>query len=93
MDNLYDYKRFAILYVDDELPALRLFTLAFQDRFRILTAPSAREGLRVFEQHKDEIGVLLTDQQMPGRIRRVVIGKGSPALPARRPHPPDCLLG
>ena len=66
MDNLYDCKRFAILYVDDELTALKLFTLAFQNHFRILTASSARDGLKLLEQHKDEIGVLLADQRMPG---------------------------
>jgi two-component system, probable response regulator PhcQ len=65
-DNLCDYKRFAILYVDDEEASLRLLPLAFHDQFRILTAPSAREGLRLLEQHKDEIGLLMTDQRMPG---------------------------
>jgi two-component system, probable response regulator PhcQ len=65
MQNLYDYKRFAVLYVDNEEPALQFFTQAFQDQFRILTATSAREGLKVLEEHKDEIGLLMTDQKMP----------------------------
>ena len=30
------------------------------------TAPSAREGFKVFEAHQDEIGLLMTDQRMPG---------------------------
>ena len=66
MHSLYDYKRFAILYVDDEETSLRLLPIAFQEQFRILTASSAREGLRILEQHKDEIGLLMTDQRMPG---------------------------
>src|SRR6267378_4560580 len=66
MDHLYDYKKFAILYVDDEEKSLKYFTRAFTDQFRILTAVNAQEGLKLFEQHKDEIGLLMTDQRMPG---------------------------
>src|SRR5438552_18077573 len=66
MQNLYDYKKFAILYVDDEEKSLKYFTRAFEDQFRILTAPSATEGLKLLEEHKDEIGLLMTDQRMPG---------------------------
>jgi two-component system, probable response regulator PhcQ len=65
MQNLYDYKRFAILFVDNEEPALGFFKEAFQDQFRILTATSAREGLKVLEDNKDDIGLLMTDQKMP----------------------------
>jgi two-component system probable response regulator PhcQ len=66
MDNFYDYKKFAILYVDDETQSLKNFARAFSDQFRIHTAPNAQEGLKVLEQHKDEIGLLMTDQRMPG---------------------------
>jgi len=66
MQNLYDYKKFAILYVDDEEKSLKYFTRAFEDQFRILTAPNAQEGLKLLEQHKDDIGLLMTDQRMPG---------------------------
>src|SRR5437016_1327562 len=66
MQNLYDYKKFTILYVDDEEKSLKYFTRAFEDQFRILTAPNAVEGLKLLEEHKDDIGVLMTDQRMPG---------------------------
>ncbi len=66
MENLYDYKRFAILYVDDEEKSLKQFTRAFQDQFTIYTAANAQDGLKLLEDHKDEIGVLMTDQRMPG---------------------------
>jgi two-component system probable response regulator PhcQ len=66
MQNLYDYKRFAVLYVDDEEKSLKYFTRAFQDQFRILTAANAQDGLKLLEEHKDEIGLLMTDQRMPG---------------------------
>jgi two-component system, probable response regulator PhcQ len=66
MQNLYDYKRFAVLYVDDEEKSLKYFTRAFQDQFRILTAANAQEGFKLLQEHKDDIGLLVTDQRMPG---------------------------
>lgn len=66
MQNLYDYKKFAILYVDDEEKSLKYFTRAFQDQFRVFTAVNAQDGFALLSQHKDEIGILMTDQRMPG---------------------------
>ena len=66
MQGFYNYKKFAILYVDDEEKSLKYFARAFEDQFRILTAPTAVEGLALLEKHKDEIAVLMTDQRMPG---------------------------
>ncbi|MGA3284336.1 MAG: hybrid sensor histidine kinase/response regulator [Verrucomicrobiota bacterium] len=66
MENLYNYKRFAILYVDDEEKSLANFSRAFGDQFHIFTASNAQDGLKLLEQHADEIGVLMTDQRMPG---------------------------
>ena len=66
MQLLYDYKQFAILYVDDEEKSLKNFTRAFSEQFRIFTAPNAHEGLKLLEAHKDDIGLLMTDQRMPG---------------------------
>ncbi len=66
MENLYDYKRFAVLYVDDEEKSLKQFARAFQDQFRIYTAANAQDGLKLLEEHKDDIGLLMTDQRMPG---------------------------
>src|SRR5689334_20050668 len=66
MDHLYDYKKFAILYVDDEEKSLKYFARAFEDQFRIFTASNAQQGLKLLEEHQQEIGLLLTDQRMPG---------------------------
>jgi two-component system probable response regulator PhcQ len=66
MQSFYDYKKFAILYVDDEEKSLKYFTRAFSDQFRIFTAVNAEEGFKLFEQHKDDIAILITDQRMPG---------------------------
>jgi two-component system probable response regulator PhcQ len=81
MESVYDYKKFAILYVDDEEKSLKGFARAFGDQFRILTAINAQDGLKLLEQHGPEIGVLMTDQRMPGE-------KGVWLLEhARRLHP------
>src|ERR1700742_80522 len=66
MDNLYDYKKYAVLYVDDEEKSLKYFARAFEDKFRVLTAVNAQDGLKLIEQHGEDIGVLMTDQRMPG---------------------------
>jgi len=66
MEAQYDYKRFAILYVDDEEKSLKYFARAFEDHFRVLTAANAQDGLKLIEQHGEDIGVLMTDQRMPG---------------------------
>lgn len=65
MSDLQDYKKFAILYVDDEEKSLKMFARAFGNEFRILTAANAQEGLRLLEENKDQIGLLMTDQRMP----------------------------
>jgi two-component system probable response regulator PhcQ len=66
MQPLYDYRKFAILYVDDEEKSLKNFARAFSEEFRVFTASSAQEGLKLLEEHKHEIGLLMTDQRMPG---------------------------
>ncbi|MDZ4404534.1 hybrid sensor histidine kinase/response regulator [Prosthecobacter sp.] len=66
MQNQYDLKRYAVLYVDDEEKALKYFEKTFGDEFRILTANNAADGLKIIEQRGEEIGVLLSDQRMPG---------------------------
>lgn len=66
MESQYDYRQFAILYVDDEEKSLKGFARAFNDDFRIFTAANAQDGLKILEEHRNEIGVLMTDQRMPG---------------------------
>ncbi len=66
MQNQYDLKKYAVLYVDDEEKALKYFEKSFGDEFRILTANSAAAGFKLIEEHGDDIGVLLSDQRMPG---------------------------
>jgi two-component system probable response regulator PhcQ len=66
MSSHYDYKKFAVLYVDDEEKSLVNFTRAFGDDFKVLTANSAAGGLELVRAQAAGIGVLMTDQRMPG---------------------------
>ena len=66
MENMYEHEKCAILYIDDEEKSLKYFARAFQNKFRILSAPNATEGYRILAEHRDEIGILITDQRMPG---------------------------
>lgn len=66
MDSHYDYRRYGILYVDDEGLSLKNFERAYRDTFRIFTAPTADEGFQLLEKHADEIAVVMSDQRMPG---------------------------
>ncbi len=66
VSNVLDYKKFAILYVDDEEKSLKAFARAYEDQFWIFTAASAQDGLKLLEEHQDKIGLLMTDQRMPG---------------------------
>lgn len=66
MEARYDFMQFAILYVDDEELSLKNFARAFGDEFRIYTVANAKDGLRLIEEKPGEIGILMTDQKMPG---------------------------
>ena len=66
MENSFDYKKYAIVYVDDEEMSLKYFSRAFGETYRIFTATNARDGLKIIQERGDEIGILMTDQRMPG---------------------------
>jgi len=55
----------AILYVDDESKSLRYFSEFFEGLAPIYTAGNGEEGFRVFQEHRGEIGLVLSDQRMP----------------------------
>lgn len=59
-----DYKRYPLLYVDDEPPNLVTFRYSLEHRFTILTAASGPEAIEILRNQ--DIAVLLADQRMPG---------------------------
>ena len=81
MEPLFDYKKFAILYVDDEEKSLKYFQRAFGGKFRVFVASNAKDGYHILEERKDEIGILLTDQRMPGEKGVELLGKAKALKP------------
>jgi CheY-like chemotaxis protein len=55
-----------ILYVDDEEKALHYFKEIFSDEYVVHIANNAMDGYRILQQYGGQIGLLLTDQRMPG---------------------------
>jgi DNA-binding NtrC family response regulator len=53
-----------VLYVDDEINNINSFKAAFRRDFEIFTAISAKEGRKILDT--EEIGVIISDQRMPG---------------------------
>ena len=67
MPSIYDYRKYAILYVDDEVQSLKYFEKAFGRDFRVLTASGVDDALDLLRLNGENVGVVLTDQRMPGR--------------------------
>lgn len=57
-----------VLFVDDEELARRTFIRMVERDFRVLVAEDVDQAIKVLEENHKEIGVLLTDQRMPGRL-------------------------
>ncbi len=53
-----------VLFVDDDYANLIVWEAACSDEFRVLIAPDAEKALELMARH--EVGVVLSDQRMPG---------------------------
>lgn len=76
------YRRYAILFVDDEEMARKYFERAFGGEFRVLTAPSVADALALLDDPQQQIGVLVTDQRMPRQTGLDLLQEAR----ARHPH-------
>ncbi len=90
-----------ILIVDDEDLIRDLLADALSDDFNILTASNGEEALKLFEQHRDEISLVITDLIMPqmrGDVLAEKLRDQYPTLPIvfisgyEREIQPDALL-
>jgi len=66
MPDFYNYKSAKVLFVDDEALTLKYFARNLEGVFDILTAPSADEALAILRREGTQIGIIVTDQRMPG---------------------------
>ncbi|MBL9039585.1 MAG: response regulator, partial [Archangium sp.] len=55
-----------LVYVDDELPNLKVFEANFKGQFRLATCSSGAEALTLLKARGHEVGIVVTDQRMPG---------------------------
>lgn len=67
--------RCSILYIDDEEKALKYFRMALASKFSVFTATSGEEGLALLRKESGKIGVVVSDQRMPGMIGAEVLGQ------------------
>ncbi len=68
MTTLNNQNSHAILFVDDEEKARKMFNRLVSEQFTVLTAADVKEAKEILDQKHDEIGVLITDQRMPGEL-------------------------
>ncbi len=61
-----EYRKSSILFIDDEAQSQKYFSQIFGKIFHIHLASNGEEGLALFQQKKGEIGVVVSDQRMPG---------------------------
>ncbi len=64
MSKLNEY---AIVYVDDEAMSLKYFEKEFSKDFNVFTATSGADGWDLIQKHAGQVGVLMSDQRMPGQ--------------------------
>ena len=81
MHDHFDYKQHSVLYVDDEAQALKYFHKVFSDEFAVLTAGSAEEAWKIANQDDNSIGLVITDQRMPGETGVDLLGRFQDQLP------------
>ena len=67
MSSSIDYRKYAVLYVDDEEQALKYFKKALEKEFQVLTATNVADANAIFDREADKIAVLVTDQRMPNQ--------------------------
>lgn len=54
-----------ILFVDDEELSRKYFKRFFAQDYEVLCAENGRAGFELFRAHREEIGIVVTDQMMP----------------------------
>lgn len=59
-------RQFGVLYVDDESMSLKYFRELFGDIAPVYTAENPVDGFKLFQENPDKIGLILSDQRMPG---------------------------
>lgn len=65
MNPAYDYRKFALMYVDDEPQTVSNFEAYFSDTFDVVIATSGEQAWQIFCEDMDRFAIVMTDQRMP----------------------------
>jgi two-component system probable response regulator PhcQ len=71
----------AIIFVDDEATAVKYFQRAIGSLAPVLTGGSVEEGKALLDEHGDRVGVLVSDQRMPGEFGNELLRYASERFP------------
>jgi two-component system probable response regulator PhcQ len=71
----------AIIFVDDEATAVKYFQRAIGSLAPVLTGNSVEEGKALLDAHGDTVGVLVSDQRMPGEFGNELLRYASERYP------------
>lgn len=71
----------AIIFVDDEATAVKYFQRAIGSLAPVLTGGSVEEGKALLDAHGDNVGVLVSDQRMPGEFGNELLRYASERYP------------
>ncbi|MFL9964933.1 response regulator [Paraburkholderia sediminicola] len=71
----------AIIFVDDEATAVKYFQRAIGSLAPVLTGGSVEEGKALLDAHGDKVGVLVSDQRMPGEFGNELLRYASEHYP------------
>lgn len=71
-----------ILFVDDEEKTRKYFSRLFGQNFKVLLAGDGAQGLELFRQNMDKIGVVVTDQRMPNMTGTQLLEKVAEMKPS-----------
>jgi two-component system, probable response regulator PhcQ len=71
----------AIIFVDDEATAVKYFQRAIGSLAPVLTGSSVEEGKALLDAHGDRVGVLVSDQRMPGEYGNELLRYASERYP------------
>ncbi|WP_322011811.1 response regulator [Paraburkholderia sp. J12] len=71
----------AIIFVDDEATAVKYFQRAIGSLAPVFTGGSVEEGKALLDAHGDRVGVLVSDQRMPGEFGNELLRYASERYP------------
>ncbi|RCS58414.1 response regulator [Parvibium lacunae] len=72
-----------ILFVDDELTAIKYFQRAVESLAGVITATSVAEAKTLLDAHADSLLVIVSDQRMPGAYGNELLEYAKQAYPAK----------